>query len=162
MRGEAQVTLWQACCISLPRDTLWTHCLYTSAFLALWFLFSVTDGKIEQCVCIKFCLTLSKSTTETLQMLHEAFGEHSLNQITFTFQGQSSVSWRWRTFRATKHQQNDRKCHRHLWDQLWSLLGGHNRKYELAPQCCEFCSPTLDKWSKAVARKHVSWVMREG
>jgi hypothetical protein len=25
--------------------------------------------------------------------------------MTFTFQGRSSVSWRWRTFSATKHQQ---------------------------------------------------------
>jgi hypothetical protein len=32
--------------------------------------------------------------------------------MTFTFQGWSSVSWRWWTFRATKHQQNDRKCWR--------------------------------------------------
>jgi hypothetical protein len=26
-----------------------------------------------------FCMKLSKSTTETLEMLHEAFGEHSLS-----------------------------------------------------------------------------------
>jgi hypothetical protein len=38
------------------------------------------NGKIEQLVCIKFCLMLSKSATETLEMLHEAFGEHSLGQ----------------------------------------------------------------------------------
>jgi hypothetical protein len=37
------------------------------------------DGKIEQCVCIKFCAKLGKSTTETLEMLCEAFGEHSLS-----------------------------------------------------------------------------------
>jgi hypothetical protein len=36
------------------------------------------DGKIEQRVCMKFCMKLGKSTTETLDMLHEAFGEHSL------------------------------------------------------------------------------------
>jgi hypothetical protein len=35
------------------------------------------DGKIEQCVCIKFCVKLGKSATETLEMLCEAFGEHS-------------------------------------------------------------------------------------
>jgi hypothetical protein len=29
--------------------------------------------------------------------------------MAFMFQGQSSVSWRWQMFRATKHQQNDRK-----------------------------------------------------
>jgi hypothetical protein len=38
------------------------------------------DGKIEQRVCIKFCVKLSTCTTETLEMLHEAFGEHSLSQ----------------------------------------------------------------------------------
>jgi hypothetical protein len=56
--------------------------------------------------------------------------------MAFTFQGRSSVSWRWRTFRATEHQQNDRECwknsrthprrpspnnpwaRRHRWDQL--------------------------------------------
>jgi hypothetical protein len=37
--------------------------------------------KIEQRVCIKFCVKLGKSATETLEMLHEAFGEHSLSQI---------------------------------------------------------------------------------
>jgi hypothetical protein len=34
-------------------------------------------GKIKQRVCIKFGEKLSKSITETLEMLHEAFGEHS-------------------------------------------------------------------------------------
>jgi hypothetical protein len=38
------------------------------------------DGKIEQRVCIKFCLKLGKSATETLEMLREAFGEHSLSR----------------------------------------------------------------------------------
>jgi hypothetical protein len=38
------------------------------------------DGKIEQRVCIKFCVKLGKSATETLEMLHEGFGEHSLSQ----------------------------------------------------------------------------------
>jgi hypothetical protein len=38
------------------------------------------DGKIEQCVCIKFCVKLSKSAMKTPKMLHEAFGEHPLSQ----------------------------------------------------------------------------------
>jgi hypothetical protein len=38
------------------------------------------------------------------------FKPESCFWMAFTFQGQSSVSWRWRTFRATKHQQNGRKC----------------------------------------------------
>jgi hypothetical protein len=37
------------------------------------------DGKIEHRVCIKFCVKLGKSATETLEMLCEAFGEHSLS-----------------------------------------------------------------------------------
>jgi hypothetical protein len=39
----------------------------------------VTDGKIKQRVCIKFCVKLSKSATETLEMLRETFGDHSLS-----------------------------------------------------------------------------------
>jgi hypothetical protein len=38
------------------------------------------DGKIKQHVCIKFCVKLGKSATKTLEMLHEAFGEHSLRR----------------------------------------------------------------------------------
>jgi hypothetical protein len=37
------------------------------------------DGEIKQHVCIKFCVKLGKTATETLEMLHEAFGEHSLS-----------------------------------------------------------------------------------
>jgi hypothetical protein len=36
-------------------------------------------GKIEQCVCIKFCVKLGKSDTEALEMLSEDFREHSLS-----------------------------------------------------------------------------------
>jgi hypothetical protein len=36
--------------------------------------------KIEQCVCIKFCVKLDKSATETLEMLREAFGDHFLSR----------------------------------------------------------------------------------
>jgi hypothetical protein len=38
------------------------------------------DGKIEQCVCIKFCVKLGKSATKTFEVLCEAFGEHSLRR----------------------------------------------------------------------------------
>jgi hypothetical protein len=38
------------------------------------------DGKIEQHVCIKVCMKLLKSATETLEMLCEAFGEHFVSQ----------------------------------------------------------------------------------
>jgi hypothetical protein len=37
---------------------------------------SALHGKIEQCVCNKFCIKLC--TTESIEMLHEAFGEQRL------------------------------------------------------------------------------------
>jgi hypothetical protein len=40
------------------------------------------DGKMEECVYIKFCVKLDNSATETLEMLREAFGEHSLSRTT--------------------------------------------------------------------------------
>jgi hypothetical protein len=57
-----------------------------SAFLTLCFVFSVMDGKIEQCMCIKFCVKLSKYATETFEMLCEAFGEHSSLSQTVVFE----------------------------------------------------------------------------
>jgi hypothetical protein len=41
------------------------------------------DGKIEQRVCITFCVKLGKSATKTLEMLREALGEHSLSRRAF-------------------------------------------------------------------------------
>jgi hypothetical protein len=52
-----------------------------SVFSTLCFVLSAMDGKIEQRVCIKFCLKLGKSAAKTLEMLREAFGEHSLIRI---------------------------------------------------------------------------------
>jgi hypothetical protein len=37
-------------------------------------------GKINQGVCFKFCVKFGKSVTETLKMLREGFGEHSLSR----------------------------------------------------------------------------------
>jgi hypothetical protein len=68
-------------CISLPCETRCEHtlflheCFSTSCFVFL----SAMDGKIEQHVCIKFCVKLDKSATKTLEMYCEAFGEHSLS-----------------------------------------------------------------------------------
>jgi hypothetical protein len=36
------------------------------------------DSKIEQHVCIKFCVKLDKATAEILEVLHEGFGEQYL------------------------------------------------------------------------------------
>jgi hypothetical protein len=46
------------------------------------------DGKIEQRVCTKFCMKLVTSAAETLEMLSEAFGEHSLS-LTAVFEWHS-------------------------------------------------------------------------
>jgi hypothetical protein len=52
-----------------------------SAFFTLCFVSSAMEDKIKQRVCIKFCVKLGKSITQTLKMLYEAFGEHSLSRI---------------------------------------------------------------------------------
>jgi hypothetical protein len=39
---------------------------------------SAMDGKIERRICVKFYLKLGKSATETLEILPNAFREHSL------------------------------------------------------------------------------------
>jgi hypothetical protein len=57
-----------------------THCLYTSAFSTSHFVLSAMDVRIKQRACIKFCLKSGRSATETPEMLHKAFGEHSLSR----------------------------------------------------------------------------------
>jgi hypothetical protein len=65
-----------------------------SSFSTSCFVLPAMDGKIKQYVCIKFCMKLGKSATETLEMLHEAFREHSLSWAVVvqwhSRQGQSS------------------------------------------------------------------------
>jgi hypothetical protein len=72
------------------------------------FPFGCEDNKIEQHICIKFSMKRGKSTTKTLKMLREAFGEHSLSW-TGVFEWHSHFK-AGRVFRATKHHQSDRKC----------------------------------------------------
>jgi hypothetical protein len=50
-----------------------------SAFYT-FFVLSAMDIKIKQRVFIKFYVKLGKSSTEYLEMFHEAFGEHSLSR----------------------------------------------------------------------------------
>jgi hypothetical protein len=82
MRGKAKVTLPKKHIASVCHMTL---CCESALFLQecffhLCFVLSVMDDKIEQHVCIKFYVKLGKSATRTLEMLHHAFGEHSLSQ----------------------------------------------------------------------------------
>jgi hypothetical protein len=59
----------------------------------LVFVLSAMDGKIEQHVCIKFYVKVGKSTAETLEMLHEASGEHSSSQTqVFEWHSRGQVS----------------------------------------------------------------------
>jgi hypothetical protein len=62
-----------------------TPCCEPALFLhKCFFDFRVSffcDGwQIQERLCIKFCVKLCNSITETLEMLREAFGEHSLHQ----------------------------------------------------------------------------------
>jgi hypothetical protein len=53
---------------------------YVSAFSTSCLVLSVMDGKFKQCVSIRFCVKLGKSTAQTPEMLHEALGEYSLSR----------------------------------------------------------------------------------
>jgi NRPS condensation-like uncharacterized protein len=68
MREEAEVTLPQGYCLSLPRNTALRTCIvYTSSFSISCFPLAAMTGKIEQRVRIKFCMKLGKSDAETLK-----------------------------------------------------------------------------------------------
>jgi hypothetical protein len=60
------------------------------------------DGKIDQRVCIKFCVKLGKSATDTLDVLREAFGEHSLSRT-------AAFEWHSR-FKAGRVSVEDDEC----------------------------------------------------
>jgi hypothetical protein len=127
---------------------------------------SAIGGKIEQHVCIKFCVKLSKSTTEILEMLCVAFGEHSLSW-TAVFEwhssfkaGRVSVEDDKRSGQPTtnkmtenvdKFENSSRKTVAEKFMSTHTLLGSVmefarnlSRKFEHAPHCHKVCSPTLD------------------
>jgi hypothetical protein len=57
------------------------HALFLHEYFStLCFVLFAMDGKIEQHVCIKFCVKFCKSAITAPEMLREAFGEHSLSQ----------------------------------------------------------------------------------
>jgi hypothetical protein len=60
------------------------------------------DSNIEQCVCLKFCVKLGKSATETLELLSQASGEHYLRL---------AVVFEWHSrFEAGQVLSEDDKC----------------------------------------------------
>jgi hypothetical protein len=52
--------------------------VFTQVFFDSCFILSTMDDKIEQHICSKFCMKLIKSVSKSLELLREAFGEHSL------------------------------------------------------------------------------------
>jgi hypothetical protein len=60
------------------------------------------DGKIEQRVCIKFCVELGKSATEIIEMIREAFGELYLSRA-------AVLEWHSR-FKAIRVSVEDDEC----------------------------------------------------
>jgi hypothetical protein len=73
------------------------------------------NGKMEHRICIKSYVKLGKCATETLEMLHETFGEYSLSRTAFFewhshFKAGRVLVEDDRSSGQPKHQQNDRKC----------------------------------------------------
>jgi hypothetical protein len=67
-RGQGH-TSQQTCCISVACH--WgvnTQCFLHECFSALCFVMSAMDGKMKQCVWIKICVKLGKSSTATHEM----------------------------------------------------------------------------------------------
>jgi hypothetical protein len=52
------------------------HYFYTSAFSTLHVVLHAMDGKIEECISIKFWVKPHKSATKIIEMLLEPFGEN--------------------------------------------------------------------------------------
>jgi hypothetical protein len=130
--------------------TVNTRCFYTSAFRLRVSFYLQWMTKSSNLCASSFAWSSVNPLPEPLKCFVDSFGEHSLSQ-TASLELRSRVSWRWRTFKATKHQQNDRNveknsrthsrrplpnnpwAHRHRWDHLWSFPRDLNRKYDHAP-----------------------------
>jgi hypothetical protein len=108
------------------------------------------DGKIKHHVCIKFCVKLGKSTTETLEMRHKAFREHSLSRTAVSewhshFKADRvSVEYDERSRDQahakrqkvlTKFENSSTKTYAGTSMSSQSLPGDLNRKFEHAPHC---------------------------
>jgi hypothetical protein len=139
-----------------------------SAFSTSSFPLAVMDGKIKQRVCMKFHVKLGKSATEMLEMLREAFGEHSLSR-TAVFEwhsyfkaGRVSVEDNERSGRpsTSKMTENVEKIRELIHEDHHQTIHGLAdtteisygvcleilaEKFEHALHCREVSSPTLDK-----------------
>jgi hypothetical protein len=80
MRREAKVTLLKAYCISLPCDTtLWTRIVFTRLLFLLRVLFHLRwMTELNNVSASSYVWSSVKFSTKTLEMLGQAFGEHSL------------------------------------------------------------------------------------
>jgi hypothetical protein len=121
MKGEAKVTHPKAYCITLPCDTmLWTHTVFTQVLFRLRFVWLM--AKSSNMSALSFAWSSTNPLPKPLQCFVRLLENILLARQRFLndIQVSKSVSWRWWTFRVTKHQQNDRKC--------WKNLRTHPRK----------------------------------
>jgi hypothetical protein len=117
MRGEAKVTLPQAYWISLPCDTsLWTHTVYMRVLFrlhvsfCLWWMAKLSNMSASSFTWSSVNLIPKPLWNALLCFWRTFFKPDNGFWMAFTFKDWPSVSWRWQTFRVTKHHQNDRKC----------------------------------------------------
>jgi hypothetical protein len=161
MKGEAKVTLLEGCCISLPCDTaLWTRIVFTWVFFFYFMFHFVCDEWQNQalCVCIKFCVKLSKSATRTLEMLCEKSRQRFLIDIhisrLFVYQMKTRI------FKETMHQQNDRRCWKNLRSHLWRLSPKIHKLTDTAGISCGIWQEILTENLNMcrIAAKFVPWL----
>jgi hypothetical protein len=109
------VILPKVYCISLPRYTaLWTSIVFMPVLFRFRISFRLRwKAKSSNVFASSFAWSsvykLPKHWNVFWGFWRTFFKPDSGFSMTFTFQGRWSVSWRWRKFRATKHQQNNKK-----------------------------------------------------
>jgi len=125
------------------------------------------DQRKEQRVCIKFCTSLGKSATETLEMIQHGFGDQSLSH-TQVFQwharfktGRTSVDDDEHTGKPTSCTTHDtvariqelirqdrRRTIRDIAEEvevwLWDMPTGSDGRIGHAPCCSQICAQDPD------------------
>jgi hypothetical protein len=130
--------------------------LHQASSTFCFFSLSAIDGRIEQLVCITFCVKIGKSAAENLETLHDAFGEHSLSRT-------ASFEWLSRLKADRVSVEDDERLRQPSTSKTTEMLNrfvnssmktvaeqsisSHrpSGSVEHAPHCREDYSPTFDK-----------------
>ena len=127
----------------------------------------------EQRACIKFCVRLGKTGSETFEMLKQAFGDSCMSR-SLTFEWYVLFKNGRTLIRSAKHSNNPLKsgtatggCQpgslsyhtRSLcraWNWLWILSANSHRTAEHASDCSKVCAESVDPGSERQSSSDMS------